>query len=365
MNNNVLCGVNDWLFLFQGNQHQFDYLTGKCLPNAKSIENFTSNIEDRSDYCKNSGILYKHIVFPSKPLIMRKYLPEHLSNVKSLYNSHYSVNNSSVLYPEKELFEMEESHTTFYKYDTHNTNFGYLAIFNSILDSLGFKSGIENDELMISTKYVSGDLAKMCNKEVENQEVFLDINDDLTYQIGNKAFLPGNSNDVLITSALKPKYNQRVLIFGDSFFKGLMRFFRPLFSDVMYVRSSFFHKDIIENFKPHIVLTGSAERYLSYVKSDRNANNFLLELYGLPNYNPSEKYLKAFNAQLSFGYYNQIYKNWKKNIEADLYRDMALFYEKNNDFHTAYNFMKKALELRPNGQIIREKILQYSLLSNI
>ena len=45
INANVLAGKDGFLFLWQGSQKQFDYLTGLAKPSEKSIKNFSNNIK--------------------------------------------------------------------------------------------------------------------------------------------------------------------------------------------------------------------------------------------------------------------------------------------------------------------------------
>ena len=74
--NNVLIGQDGWLFLYAGNHKQFDYLTGVLSIDKSNVDNFTDNITKRKEYFNEKNIIYKHIVFPSKPLCKIKYLPE-------------------------------------------------------------------------------------------------------------------------------------------------------------------------------------------------------------------------------------------------------------------------------------------------
>ena len=54
--NNVLFGKDDYLFLYNGGQKQFDYLLGKEKVNKQCIDNFVANIENRTEYFNNKSI---------------------------------------------------------------------------------------------------------------------------------------------------------------------------------------------------------------------------------------------------------------------------------------------------------------------
>jgi len=73
---------------------------------------------------------------------------------------------------------------------------------------------------------------------------------------------------------------------------------------------------------------------------------------------------------LAKAYEKSIEFNWKKNIEltdklkkysedADILREASIYYEKINDIQTAQKIMNDALELRPNGPLIKAKVHEY------
>lgn len=73
--NNVLVGRDNYLFLYEGRHNQFSYLIGKKKVSQGSIDNFNNNIKNRKEYLSSKNIEYRHIVFPSKPLLKKQYLP--------------------------------------------------------------------------------------------------------------------------------------------------------------------------------------------------------------------------------------------------------------------------------------------------
>ena len=67
-------------YLYQGGHRQFDYLIGKRQPSQSSINNFVQNIRSRKSYCEQRGISYIHILYPSKPIVKKDYLPKELKS---------------------------------------------------------------------------------------------------------------------------------------------------------------------------------------------------------------------------------------------------------------------------------------------
>jgi hypothetical protein len=370
---------NNWLFLHNGGQKQFDYLLGKEKVSVESVQNFALNIRDRIYYFNTKKIEFRHVVFPSKPLVKSIFLPENFENVSSLFESYYKNHLTAVvsyvLYPLKNLKYCESEFSTFHKYNTHNSDFGYLEISKSLLQSLGQNFYFEKYFKNIVTHEIGGDLITMLGSFDKNPEQFINLLLMNFYSVTNRKFLPGNKDDVQIIHNFEAPTTKRLLIFGDSFFKGMLKFLKIYFSEILYIRSSFIHKDIVENYKPDVVFTGGAERYMCNVESDKNANNFLMALYGHSEYMPSIAYREALEACLSYAHYPHTYEIWLQKIasnkyqnkikispsfeDADILRDVALYFENNGDIATAYKLMKEAIGKRPNGPAIKSKVEEY------
>tara|TARA_R110001599_G_C12185316_1_gene654434 strand:- start:2 stop:859 length:858 start_codon:yes stop_codon:yes gene_type:complete len=269
--NNVLFGINDWLFLYNGGQNQFDYLQGKKIVEDESVNNFVTNIQLRSKYCEEKNINFCHIVFPSKPVVKKRYLPDHYDNIHSLYQKYYKShigNNKNIFYPLEELMKLESSYSTFFKYNTHNSDHGYFEIVRNVLKRIDRDVDFDDYIDCLEEKNVAGDLAKMASLNAVNKEIFIKFKPGFNiYRTGNRDFIQGNSNDVVVLHNINSLTQKRLLAFGDSFLKGALEFLKFYFKEILYVRSSFFHKDMIENYSPDVVFTSNAERYLCNVES--------------------------------------------------------------------------------------------------
>jgi len=318
--NNVLEGKDGWLFLFQGGQSQFDYLTGEKKIDNQSVENFINNIKTRTHFCQEHNIKYHHVVFPSKPVIKKEYLPiDYELKVNSLYQRYYEKENkeisNSIYYPINDLIEIEKNYSTFKKYNTHMTDRAYLEITKKLL---AFVNVPFNDDLITYTKReIGGNLSNMLKKELKHEEELIHIDVKEFYEVGNRSFLLSNTNEVQINHTFGLQNQQRVLIFGDSFFKDIIKYLKPFFSDIIYIRSATMQYDIIELYKPDIIFTGNAERYLSLIESDCNASPFLWNLYGDHSYKPSKEYLDALSANLSYGHYHKFYNEWLERVKEE------------------------------------------------
>ena len=244
INKHVIEGKSDYLFLFDGKHNQFDYLLGIRKVEQINVDNLVNNISKRKLFCDKRNIDYFYIIFPSKPLLKTDFLPKEFSNVKSLFNTYYFDNlkemigdsyEQTILYPLEDLKELEFEYSTFKKYDTHMSDYGFLTIANKLLEKLNIS--IDNSLHTYINKDVRGDLSKMVNSFKVSSETFINTNTNI-YRIDNRKYLPGNTNNIYIIHNINAKNKLRLLIYGDSFFKALIKFLEPYFVDIILMRSS-------------------------------------------------------------------------------------------------------------------------------
>ena len=354
IDNDVLIGDDDYLFLWQGRQKQFSYLTGDLRPSDESISNFKDNFEKRSAFCKKNNVEYFHLVFPSKPLIKNKFLPDSLKSVKSLYEQHYKE--CGIIYPISELMDKEEQQSTFRILDTHMTDIGSLCVmetlFSSYFDKLYQSGAFFNRQ----EKKVTGDLAKMLGLSNQYTEIFLQPRDCLgdpfiSRYFNNFSELKGNGGGVSITFTPSAFYEKRVLIFGDSFFLSALPLIRCLFSEIMFIRSEVFKSEIVHLYKPDIVITSNAERYLAKVKSDNIATFLFFDDLLKDHYKmkPSSDFVTALQAALSVKYDRLLNKRFNNNIVASVLNEEFRNLSASNRFFYAENKLEEILKLKPRN----------------
>jgi hypothetical protein len=317
--NNVLTGLDDHLFLFGGGQHQFDFLLGLRTPGDNDVRHFFENIERRKAHCSARGIEYFHVVFPSKPVIATDKLPApYRDQVRSLFLSRYLATRPAgqevidrLLYPREVLKAAGATDRVFRVLDTHMTDQGNFVVADLLLRQLGL--GYDPDRYFTRhTEALSGDLATMLDSPVRLPEQRLKDRTAPLY-FDNRPFLSGNTNNVTVIHNRAALTQRRLLVFGDSFIKDGLRFYAPVFKDILFVRSTTFHTDLVELCAPDVVLTSNAERYLSSVGNDLSAPSLLLADFGERSAR-SEPFFEAFRAQLSWRHHRTAHDTWVKKL---------------------------------------------------
>lgn len=325
--NNVLFGEEDWLFLWHGGQAQFDHLTGIISPSPESVQSFVANMESRRVICDTRGLPNVHVVYPSKPVVMTRYLPEGIRDgVQSLFERHYShalnPETTKVLYPRQALIEASITDQIFSRQDTHMTHTGDVIVAQKILDSLGNDHDIQACMIAV-TRPRRGDLADMVKIPTQLPEIWLTPRQGSHKVFNNIFFLPSNTDNIIVAHNPLSASSRRLLALGDSFLGGAIGPLLTFYRDILFVRSPLFQPDLLDLFAPDDVVTANAERYLSQVNSDSEGESVVMGLYGRDDYKPTAEFTTALQAQLSARSYPAVYKKWAAQIAATTFDKMG------------------------------------------
>lgn len=308
----VLKGKNNYLFLIGGRHQVLKLLTNEKKPNNDSVIYFWNNIKMRHSFCKNKKILYKHFIFPDKLYLLRDKLS---FDPISLYNTHYEPENQM----NKEVcylnFHEEQSASYYYKTDTHLNIFGNLKVIESMIESSDdftlYKKSIEKS-LYVKWGWC-GDLGIKLSPPVSENciEYNFRLNSHAIREYHN-GLVGGNNGIIHIFINDQPLYNQKLLIFGDSFFRALLKHLTFFYKEVVFCKTPFFHKEVVDMYDPDIVYSGNTERYLSNVKSDNKADNFFrIPLTENKQINFDERFSNTFLDLFKVKYSNAIHGELK------------------------------------------------------
>lgn len=302
----VYQGTDGYLFLSGGAHTPFEFSFSNKKLDKKILSTFINNIKWREQFCKKRTIPYCHIITPDKQSVLTSYtgfdLSDHLGSrvIESIPPSLSSV----VSYPRAELASIDE---LYYKVDSHCTPIGYIKLTELALKklqcSVDFDSIIKKlaqlRENIVKGEEFDGDLgSKLPSKPKEtkliqkpNPMIKFFTNDDST---GNTGICD------LYFNFSEVKQNKRLLIFGDSFGRGMSKVLSHLFSEVIFCRTEHFHPEMVNMFKPDLIISQNAERYIASISNDRSRIPFLL-LKGIGTSPSSLPFLNALRAALSFG----------------------------------------------------------------
>jgi len=316
--NNVLIGNNNQLFLHEGNYNQFSFLSGQEIVSNESKENFLANLNQRKTFAQQRKIDFLHVIFPCKPLVLRHNCPKPYRNtIRSLFLHSYSTlfqgrdyESEHIIYPLGALIHEQTYQDCYWSNDTHINAAGQLCIYQEIGKHI---QGLSNNfpYFRVQEQLRQGDLGLMLGKHEPIPSLCFPWLGE-TLQFSNTRELTGNTGDVVFAYNPLSSNNRRLVLFGDSFIKTILHLFAQDFRTVLYIRGPYFQADMIEMFKPDVLITSETERYLAGVDSDNNGSSMLFSsIQSTDNYQPTEDFKNAFSAQLSRKSHPRITAQWE------------------------------------------------------
>ena len=255
--NDVIIGKDDWLFL--NDVGSFDDYRGISKYTDQELSVFKSTVESQRNYLSEKGIPLLLVVAPNKESIYPEFLPENIRKVSDTTRLDQLINymnlNSKIdiLDLRTPLLQEKNQYQLYYKTDSHWTSYGAYFAYSEIMKKLSiYFPGIAANPLdtYIEKNNIlrkSGDLSNLLMMEDSYPEKFFTLD-----KIGD--------SDSKITTRI-----HSVVIYHDSFYTELKPFLTQYFDNVIDVATDSttgvpFNKDIIEKYKPDVVIYIMVER---------------------------------------------------------------------------------------------------------
>ena len=298
----VIVGQSTELFLASGGHYVLDHVLGYRVPLNSSVISFGENIAGRAAASAAIGASYRHIIFPDKQSVLPVIfgVPE----AKCL-GAHYAERCAdvwqNVIYPRDLLRSHPDDcylHT-----DTHMTHKGTLKVVRAVVEEL---LGAECDSVLREMdaaidqyRTYIGDLGRKLAAPREETQWLLRVNPSIKRYSNNLS--TGNTGAMSIFLLPNAPRHERLVVFGDSFGYDMSLFMAHIFREVTFVRTSYFHFDVIDMIRPDIVLSENVERYLRYVTPDSERPHFALMNTMVHEEDPTRReFARALSAICSF-----------------------------------------------------------------
>jgi len=297
----VTRGADGNLFLTGGNQRVLDYVSGEraILPDAKRI--FRENIVLRRRLCTEAGAAFCHVLCPDKHAVLSESFPY---PIKVRVGHEFAAYAQGLVhYPVDELRALRENRG-YMRTDTHWNDAGMIEIVRQVL--LGLELGSQDftemlpaiDGLKSVEDGFSGDLGSTLMPKAYESRIRLKTPGH-AHVFSNNVF--GNNGAIYI-AINKTAARKRLLVFGDSFIISCLGLLSLFFSEIIMVRTAFFHPEMLGLFQPEHVLSASVERYLPHTPTDAEAPVALLMAPLLKKeLKPDERFYEVLNALLRQG----------------------------------------------------------------
>ncbi len=270
----TLKGKYGYLFLINDSNNEIYQHFEESYKTNFDSKVLLKDIHSKKAFCSKQNIDYHFFIVPDKSLVCKDLLPFEVNTLKR------NVNSLKDYVPDF-IDKLEPSH--YFKNDTHINYLGGMELSYNYLNHIDKKLTRENfdklidEQVSIFDHYYSGDLTWDRNWSYSSEERDEYLNEKIK-MCGNRFF--ENVSDKIPeefkfagrreTSCLKnPKAlkNLRVLILRDSSMVVLIETLSVYFSELLlYYDHWFFNKELVEWYKPDMIIEIRTERFLENMK---------------------------------------------------------------------------------------------------
>ena len=301
--NGVLFGSGGYLYLAEGDHAVLDYVLGRKQVSESSKANFHKNIIFRESCLRARNIPYLHCISPDKHSVVTESFPFIAKCVLGdVYRNRDPEAARHILYPRELLQLLGEP--AFLKTDTHTTDAATIVVASAIVERLTGKSQDEmcrklRGELHMKRDW-TGDLGGRFSPPLSEDRVMSELPQEILWF--HNELSGGNNGITDIYFNPVALYKKRILVFGDSFGREYVRFLSRFFEESIFLRTAFFHEELLDSLTPDYVVTQNVERYLNSCRSDyERPSYFMYPHFSGTAYAPSSEFAEVFSAALSGG----------------------------------------------------------------
>lgn len=269
----VAVGKNEFLFKYkEGSDAAMYCLRRKYLSDAK-LDEIETRIIGHNQYCKNNGIEYLRVYYPSKydiypenlPYALRTAIKDTISRKEQI--SKRLLNKGIDIIRFEDILTKYKYKTLYRKKDTHWNHLGGFFATQHVMQSLYEKTKVESymptkldDYSMYYEIVESGDIiAKLANYPYDITDMAPVLFPKFPFEFKedkNDKRLPYNSTTITNSKA---KSNKTLLIFSDSFVLSQRRYYAMSFRTIYYLRDQAFNKELIKLLKPDVIIEGYSD----------------------------------------------------------------------------------------------------------
>lgn len=263
-----LLGKDGWIFLDHDSNRVIDQITGRHILDQAGIEAWRKLIVERDAYVTSVGAQHLVFVAPNKELVYSEQLPDwvEIAEKRPIHQIMAALGPqraSKVIYPLEAIRSGKAQGLTYPKTDTHWSGFGAYIGYQEFCRGLS-QNGIE--PLRIEPSRISfeevpyvGDLGVKFEPPVSAPT--------LSARIENAAGKLAFDNRIPNRGRIRVFVNKdatlpRCVMFGDSFGGNLLPYLKESFSTLVYIYGKSFDRELIEAYKPDVVLSEFVERFL-------------------------------------------------------------------------------------------------------
>jgi GT2 family glycosyltransferase/glycosyltransferase involved in cell wall biosynthesis len=265
-----LKGKNGYLFLINDSNSEIRQHFDQSYPNKFDINRFFKNFNFKNNFFKNKNIKYYFFIIPDKSLVCKDFLQFDITIIKRNYDL---IKN---LIPD---FVKNLDHTCYFKNDSHINYLGGKKLVYCYLNYIDNNFKIEhfnkllNEQISVTDLKYNGDLTWKKNCSYSDEDIKEYLNEKIKV-FKNKYLVDLNENipeEFKMVGIRETEYyknpegltNLKVLILIDSSLIYLKDMLSIYFKEILlYWDHGIFNEEIVDWYKPDIVLEIRTERFL-------------------------------------------------------------------------------------------------------
>lgn len=268
--------VGDGELVLTGGRHRVEGLfNGERMVADREVRQFWDNFEQRRAWCTERNIRYAHWVFPDALVLKRDLVPGG-DRMSSVFQRTYGGERPTegCFYP-LDFVASDPAHLL--KTDTHfsplcNFRLSGHVLQNSFDWAPGADFALPSETEGVLERAFAGDLGVQCDPHI-TEEVFRP-RPPQGMRMASNGVQAGNDGIFVLVENANALRDETLLIFGDSYFRLLLPYLSYTFRKIAFCRTRFFQYEIVDAFKPSVILSGNAERYLTRVPADADRPHF-------------------------------------------------------------------------------------------
>lgn len=283
-NGESIVGRNGWIFINNGSNELMKYQTGQKEMSAADINAWKDLLRQRSDWHRDKGIKYVHLIVPNKVSVYPEFFPGAIASSPRRPAIQLQEQNADfVIYPIEELIRSKPYYKLYEKQNSHWRFWGCYIAYKKLCDVLGVKTNQEIiSRITRDVSFEKGDIGlKHGTCEWLTRERF-PLDSEITYDNGVSKYAHQGSIKILRNKSASA-VGKKMVIVGDSFsnpsiqggdgrvirhYHRLSTLFAETLSEVHFVWAPWVDFQYIEAAKPDFVVTELAERFLVKVPKD-------------------------------------------------------------------------------------------------
>ncbi|MFQ1641792.1 hypothetical protein ACK399_05495 [Aeromonas veronii] len=254
----VLFGRDGYLFLDNDTNKSVEQYIGKELMSKECLSLWQEYFIKLDSASKKLNFKYVFTLAPAKELVYPTLYPYIKSSITPVEQFLIGCDGNNIFYPLNELREVGES--SYWKLDTHWTDYGAGIVVNSILKSFD----IENKNpfpFPFNIKKLNGDLGSKLPKLTVQDIMIADFSASKKMRVFDNKII--NRGWIQVYENKKSPNQEKVIVFGDSFSVNMIPYLVNTFGKVIHVLSGArIDYELVNYEKPDYVICEITTRFL-------------------------------------------------------------------------------------------------------